>query len=126
MHTVHTLNDTVLVLGLGLGKVSAVLVSTSVLVREGLGHLLLGIGGGMVRGRVVWGGGRGVRGRGRVVRGGGRSVGKLGSGGEPDKGETKEGLNIKICIYTFIYHTELKRLREFFEDNIVRLLKKDS
>lgn len=59
-----TLDNSILVLGFSLGKVSAVLISTSVLVCEWLrGHLLL-----VVRSRgVIGGGGRGIRGRSRGV-----------------------------------------------------------
>ena len=56
-----TLDHAILVLGLSLGKVSAVLVSASILVGEWLGgHLLWVVGG---RG-VIGGGSRGVRGGG--------------------------------------------------------------
>ena len=55
-----TLDNSILVLSFSLGKVSAVLISASVLVCEWLGgHLLLVVGS---RG-VIGGGGRGVRGR---------------------------------------------------------------
>ena len=59
-----TLDNSILVLSFSLGKVSAVLISTSVLVCEWLrGHLLL-----VVRSRgVIGGGGRGIRGRSRGV-----------------------------------------------------------
>ena len=91
-----TLDNSVLVLGLRLGEVSAVLVSSAVLVRERLGGvLLLHVRGGVMGGVVVGGWGRGVCGRGvgsggRVVGGGG--VWELGSSGSPDEGKTNENL----------------------------------
>ena len=65
-----TLDNSILVLGFSLGKVSAVLISASILVCEWLGgHLLLVVGG---RG-VIGGGGRCVGGRGVGCGGVGRS-----------------------------------------------------
>ena len=70
-----TFDDSVLVLGLGLGEVSAVLVSAAVLVGEGLGRdllLVVGGGGGVVRsGGISRGGGVGGHGHG----GGGQGAG---------------------------------------------------
>ena len=74
-----------LVLGLGLGEVSPVLVSAAVLVGEGLGRdllLVVGGGGGVVRSGGVSGGG-GV--------GGGCGVGGHGHGGGGQGAGDKQG-----------------------------------
>ena len=79
-----TFDDSVLVLGLGLGEVSPVLVSAAVLVGEGLGRdllLVVGGGGGVVRSGGVSGGGGGVGGHGHG--GGGQGAGDKQGG---DKG----------------------------------------
>ena len=71
-----TFDDSVLVLGLGLGEVSAVLVSAAVLVGEGLGRdllLVVGGGGGVVRSGGISRGGGGVGGHGHG--GGGQGAG---------------------------------------------------
>ena len=80
-----TFDDSVLVLGLGLGEVSAVLVSAAVLVGEGLGRdllLVVGGGGGVVRsGGISRGGGVG----------GGGGVGCHGHGGGGQGAGDKQG-----------------------------------
>ena len=75
-----TFDDSVLVLGLGLGEVSAVLVSAAVLVGEGLGRDLL----------LVVGGGGGVVRSGGISRGGG-GVGCHGHGGGGQGAGDKQG-----------------------------------
>ena len=80
-----TFDDSVLVLGLGFGEVSPVLVSAAVLVGEGLGRdllLVVGGGGGVVRSGGVSGGG-GV--------GGGCGVGGHGHGGGGQGAGDKQG-----------------------------------